>query len=62
MIVKGVEQIIEGEEYKLFEDLYFDQETNRFIPFPIGFDGSLMNQIPRSARLLSKNETIAQNL
>ena len=62
MIVKGVEQIVEGEEYKLFEDLCFDRETKWFIPFPIGFDGSLMNQIPRSARLLSENETITQNL
>ena len=61
IIVKGFEQIVEGEEYKLLEDLCVDQET-KWSSLPIGFDGSLMNQILRSAHFLSENEIITQNL
>ena len=45
--MKGINFIVEGTEYKLFEDLYVIKESIIYIPHHIKLDNSLKNEYPK---------------
>ena len=56
MQIKNYWNVMEGEEYKLFEDLCVDRNWRMFIPLPIEFDNKLIMESPKSNYFLFKNE------
>ena len=56
MQIKNNWNILEGEEYKLFEDLWVDRDWRMFIPLPIEFDNKLIMEMQKSNYLLIKNQ------
>ena len=47
MWIQGVDFIVEGIEYKIFENLSVNKESNIFIPLHIDFDNSLIGEFPK---------------
>ena len=45
--MKGINFIVEGIEYKLFEDLYVNKESIVSTPHNIKLDNSLKNEYPK---------------
>ena len=56
MQIKNNWNILEGEEYKLLEDLCVDRDWRMFIPLPIEFDDKLIMEMQKSNYLLIKNQ------
>ena len=48
MMIQGNNNIIEGEEYKLFENLWVGLNNKMFTPFPIELNNSLINKISKT--------------
>ena len=48
MIIQGNNNIIEGEEFKLFENLWVGLNNKMFTPFPIELNNSLIYKIQKA--------------
>ena len=53
MMIKGNDIVIEGEEYKIFENLWIGLKNKIFIPFPIELDNSPLYKIPKSKKFIN---------
>ena len=54
MLIKNNQEIVEGEEYKLFEGLRVESDWRMFIPLLAEFDNELTTKAPKSNYLLTK--------
>ena len=54
MLIKNNQEIVEGEEYKLFEGLRVESDWRMFIPLPTEFDNELTTKAQKSNYLLTK--------
>lgn len=56
MHIKKVSKVIEGEEYKLFEQLMTPSDSLLHLPIPLGFENDLITQTDKSQRMIPKED------
>ena len=54
MCIQGVDFIVEGIEYKLFENLCMNKESNILLLLHIDFNNILIGEFPESTHFLRK--------